>query len=75
MKKQEIAETLRSEIGHLEVEIKKLHARCERLKRFVLDLEEEIAGPPARQPEAESKFRKAIDAVFGEKPQRPSGKR
>ena len=71
MNKQEIAASLRNEIGHLEVEIKKLQARCERLKRFVLDLEGEIAGPQARQPEVDSKFRKAIDLVFGEKPKRP----
>lgn len=71
MNKQEIAASLRNEIGHLEVEIKKLQARCERLKRFVLDLEGEIAGPQARQPEPDSKFRKAIDLVFGEKPKRP----
>jgi predicted nucleic acid-binding Zn-ribbon protein len=71
MNKQEIAESLRTEVGHLEVEIKKLQARCERLKRFVLDLEDEIASPPARAHEPDSKFRKAIDAVFGEKPKPP----
>ncbi len=70
MNKQEIAAALRHEVGHLELEIKKLHARCERLKRFVLDLEEEIA-PPAPAAEPDSKFRKAIDLVFGEKPKRP----
>src|ERR1700749_4392950 len=46
MNKAEIAATVRNEGGHLEAEIKKLQERCERLKRFVLDLEEEIAGPP-----------------------------
>ena len=43
MNKQEIAEILRKEVGELEVSIKKVQARCERFKRFVLDLEEEIA--------------------------------
>jgi len=71
MNKPEIAQALRQEVGHLELEIKKLQARCERLKRFVLDLEDEVAGPQTRGPEPESKFRKAIDAVFGEKPKRP----
>lgn len=71
MNKQEIAASLRQEVGHLEVEIKKLQARCERLKRFVLDLETEIAGPPAQAAEPDSKFRKMIDQVFGEKPKPP----
>ena len=70
MNKQEIAASLRQEVGHLEIEIKKLQARCERLKRFVLDLEDESTGSRARTREPESKFRKAIDAVFGEKPKR-----
>jgi hypothetical protein len=71
MNKAEIAETLRKEVGELEVAITKLHAKCERMKRFVLELEDEIAPTPARPPEAESKFRKVIDQVFGEKPKRP----
>jgi len=71
MNKQEIAASLRTEAGHLEVEIKKLQARCERLKTFVLDLEAEIAGPAAQPPVPDSKFRKVIDQVFGEKPRRP----
>jgi hypothetical protein len=73
MNKTEIAETLRKEVGELEVSIKKLHARCERLKTFVLDLESEIAGPKAQseKPVEDSKFRKVIDKVFGEKPKRP----
>ena len=73
MNKTEIAEALRREVGELEVSIKKLQARCERLKTFVLDLEAEIAGPEAqkqRSPE-DGKFRKIIDQVFGEKPKRP----
>ncbi len=72
MNKTEIAEILRQEVGELEVSIKKLQARCDKLKRFVLDLEEEIAGPAARNkgPVAESKFRKVIDQIFGEKPRR-----
>jgi hypothetical protein len=71
MNKQEIAATLRTEVGYLEVEIKKLQARCERLKRFVLDLEAEIAGPELPKPAPDSQFRKVIDQVFGEKPKRP----
>ena len=72
MNKEEIAATLRNEIGELEVAIKKLQARCDRLKRLVLDLEAEIAGPKARNEASvpDSKFRKAIDKVFGEKPKR-----
>ena len=73
MNKPEIAEILRKEVGELEVSIKKLQGRCERLKRFVLDLEEEIEGPQSKIPEPESKFRKVIDKVFGEEPKR--GKR
>jgi len=68
MNKIEIAAALRKEVGELEVTINKLQARCERLKTFVLDLEAEIAGPQSKVPEVESKFRKAIDRVFGEKP-------
>jgi len=73
MNKTEIAATLRQEVGELEVSIKKLQARCERLKTFVLDLESEIAGPEAERklPVKDSKFRKVIDQVFGEKPKRP----
>jgi hypothetical protein len=71
MNKQEIAEALRNEVGRLELEIKRLHARCERLKRFVLDLEEEIAGPQTQTLVPGSKFRKVIDSVFGEEPKRP----
>jgi hypothetical protein len=70
MNKQEIAATLRNEVGELEVSIKKLQARCDRLKTFVLDLEAEIAGPAAQTLVPDSKFRKAIDRVFGEKPKR-----
>ena len=71
MNKTEIAAALRQEVGELEVSIKKLEARCEKLKRFVLDLEEELAGPlpPPKEGLLENNnFRKAIDAVFGEKP-------
>jgi hypothetical protein len=72
MNKQEIAEILRKEVGELELSIKKTQARCERLKQFVLDLEEEIAptGPP-QNTILDGKFRKVIDSVFGEKPKRP----
>ena len=71
MNKQEIAEALRTEVGHLEVAIQKLHERCEKLKTFVLDLEAEIAVPDAQKAVPDSQFRKVIDSVFGEKPRRP----
>ncbi len=73
MNKTEIAAALRNEVGELEVSIKKLQARCESLKIFVLDLEAEIAGPavPNQEKIKDSKFRKVIDQVFGEKPKRP----
>ena len=71
MNKKEIAATLRTEVGELEALIKKHQARCDRLKSLVLELETEIAGPEAQRPAAESKFRKAIDKVFGEKPKQP----
>ncbi len=71
MNKIEIAATLRTEVGHLEVEIKKLQSRCERMKKFVLELEAEIAGPAVQKSAPDSKFRKVIDQVFGEKPKRP----
>ncbi len=72
MNKQEIAETLRKEVGELEVLIKKLNARCDRLKTLVLDLEAEITGqdPRNQTPVPDSKFRKMIDKVFGEEPKR-----
>jgi hypothetical protein len=71
MDKTEIAASLRQEIGELEAAVKKTQVRVERLKQFVLDLEDEIAGPIGRAPLPDSKFRKVIDSVFGEKPKRP----
>jgi hypothetical protein len=71
MNKIEIAAALRKEVGELEVCIKKLQTRCERMKRFVLDLEEEIEGPVDKNPPPDSKFRKVIDQVFGESPKQP----
>jgi len=72
MNKKEIAEKLRDEIGHLEVSIKKVQARVERLKRFVIDLEEEIEAVenPVKAVEAPSKFRQVVDSVFGEEPKK-----
>ena len=73
MNKREIAETLRKEVGELEVSIKKVQARCERFKRFVLNLEDEL-NPSSAQPQKtifDGKFREVIDKVFGEKPKRP----
>ncbi len=73
MNKTEIAEILRKEVGELEVTIKKTQARCDRLKRFVLDLEEEINPTPTEAPKSilDGKFREMVDKVFGEKPKRP----
>jgi len=73
MNKAEIAQALRNEVGHLEVEIKRLHARCERLKAFVLDLEQEINGPspPPRKTIFDTRFGKVVEQVFAEKPKRP----
>lgn len=73
MTKQEIAEILRKEVGELEVSIKKVQARCERFKRFVLDLEEELNPTSGNPPKSilDGKFREVIDKVFGEKPKRP----
>lgn len=73
MNKQEMAEILRKEVGELEVCIKKTQARCDRLKRFVLDLEEEVNPTPSEEPKSilDGKFREVIDKVFGEKPKRP----
>lgn len=63
---------LRKEIGELEVCIKKTQDRCNRLKRFVLDLEEEINPTrPEQKSILDGKFREVIDKVFGEKPKRP----
>jgi hypothetical protein len=72
MNKTEIAEALRQEVGELEVAMKKLQARCDKLKKFVLNLEEEIEGArqPRPSPLEEGKFREVIDRVFGEKPKR-----
>jgi hypothetical protein len=71
MDKSEIAASLRQEIGQLEVSVKKVQSRVERLKQFVLDLENEFAGSTVPSPLPDSKFRKVIDSVFGEKPKRP----
>jgi hypothetical protein len=68
MNKVEITEVLRKEVSELNASIKKVQARCDRLKQLVLDLEAEISPPkPAGD---DGKFRKIIDSVFGEKPKR-----
>jgi len=65
--------TLRVELGHLEAEIEKLQTRCNRLKKFVRDVEAEISGPVVQPATSilDGKFRKVIDSVFGETPKRP----
>jgi hypothetical protein len=78
MKQQEIAEFLRKEVGELEVSIRKVQARCERLKRFVIALEDELnPTSPGEEPKSilDGKFREVIDKVFGEKPKRPRAKK
>lgn len=77
MDKSDIAAALRQEVGHLELAIKKLQTRCEGLKTFVINLEAEIeaANAPRPSPLENSKFRKVIDQVFGEKPKRPKSGR
>jgi outer membrane murein-binding lipoprotein Lpp len=79
MNKTDIAEVLRQEVGQLEVAIKKLQARCDGLKKFVISLEEEIEAAKGQQQNPNSlmdnsKFRKVVDSVFGEKPKRPKAK-
>ena len=73
MNKQEIAETLRTELGALEDLIGKLKARSDRLKKMLYELDEEIAGPARQSPimRPDSKFRKMVDRVFGETPKKP----
>ena len=71
MNKQEIAETLRNEVGELEVSIKKLQARCDRMKSLVLNWRRKS---PARiretkLPGPDSKFRKIIDQRLRRKTQ------
>jgi hypothetical protein len=72
MNKEEIAETLRNEVSELDALIKKLNARCDRMKSLVLKLEAEISGQDPRNQGLvpDSKFRKMIDKVFGEEPKR-----
>jgi len=79
MNKQDIAEVLRQEVGQLEVAIKKLQARCDGLKKFVIGLEEEIEADRGQRQNPNvlmenSKFRKVVDSVFGEKAKRPKGR-
>ena len=79
MNKTDIAEVLRQEVGQIEVAIKKLQARCDGLKKFVISLEEEIeaANGQKQNPNVlmeNSKFRKVVDSVFGEKPKRTKGR-
>jgi hypothetical protein len=73
MNKKEITETLWAEVLELEALIKKLQARSGRLRTLALDLHAEVTGANIQdqQPVTDSKFRKAIDLVFGEKPKQP----
>ncbi len=76
MNKEQIAELLRKEVGELEVCIKRTQSRCDQLKRFVLDLEEDInPSRPEQKSILDGKFREVIDKVFGEKPKRRPPKR
>jgi len=69
MNRKEIAERIRIEAGELDSFVKKLQYRAEHLKWLADTLESE-GKPPAAQnqkPVRESKFRKLIDKVYGEK--------
>jgi len=69
MNRKEIAERVRIEADELGVLIKKLQFRHEHLKWLAESLESD-GKPPAAQnqkPVPESKFRKLIDKVYGEK--------
>jgi hypothetical protein len=69
MNKKEIAERVRIEANELEALIKKLKYRSEHLKWLADTLESDGKPPDAQnqKPVPESKFRKLIDKVYGEK--------
>lgn len=72
MNVKEIAKNLRSDVTDLEALIKKLQFRCEHLK-WLAEVLETAANPKAKSqmplpPVPESKIRKLIDKVYGEKP-------
>ncbi len=67
MTKAELVETLRNEAREIEKLITKMQERCNQVKLLAEHIEN---SGKKRAPEAEeppSKFRKAIDKVFGEK--------
>jgi hypothetical protein len=69
MNRKEIVERVRTEANELEALIKKLQFRCEHLKWLADALESDGAPPaaPNQKPVPESKFRKLIDKIYGEK--------
>ena len=69
MNRKEIAERVRIEANELEALIKKLKYRWEHLKWLADTLESDGKAPDAQnqKPVPESKFRKLIDKVYGEK--------
>ena len=69
MNKKEIAQRVRMEADELAALVKKLQFRAEHL-RWLADALESDGKPPdarGREPVPESKFRKLIDKVYGEK--------
>jgi hypothetical protein len=69
MNRKEIAQRVRIEANELEALVKKLKFRSEHL-RWLADTLESDGKPPESQnqkPVSESKFRKLIDKVYGEK--------
>jgi hypothetical protein len=71
MNAKEIAKNVRTEATELEALVKKLQFRCEHLK-WLAEVLETGANPKAKPqgptpPVPESKFRKLIDKVYGEK--------
>jgi hypothetical protein len=69
MNKKEIVERVRIEANELEALVKKLQYRSEHL-RWLADALESDGRPPSaknQEPVPESKLRKLIDKVYGEK--------
>jgi len=69
MNRKEIAQRVRTEANELEALIKKLQFRCEHLQWLAGELESGGVRPGAQnqKPVPESKFRKLINKVYGEK--------
>jgi hypothetical protein len=72
MNAKELAKNVRADVTDLEALIKKLQFRCDHLKWLAEVLETAANPKPKSQlpaaPVPESKIRKLIDKVYGEKP-------